>query len=109
MIDIRRIDTPKPEKADESILEPRRSEEIEHVMRTTSDKLWYDDYKHYLNSNRSILPQILNDSKVVLTCLENMYGKKNLGPCTDFEYGMLLGRLRTLRWLLGEEWDGMDI
>jgi hypothetical protein len=40
--------------------------------------------------------------------VERRYGKKNLGPWSDFEWGMLNGKLSALRWALGDEWDMLD-
>lgn len=39
---------------------------------------------------------------------ERMLGKGNHGPYTDFEWGMINGKLSALRWVLGEEWDMLD-
>jgi hypothetical protein len=40
--------------------------------------------------------------------VERRYGKKNLGPWSDFEWGMINGKLSALRWVLGDDWDMLD-
>jgi hypothetical protein len=40
--------------------------------------------------------------------VEKKYGKKNLGPWDDFEWGMINGKLSAIRWMLGDEWDMLD-
>lgn len=39
---------------------------------------------------------------------ERELGKNNVGPWTDFEWGMINGKLSAIRWMLGEEWDMLD-
>ncbi|HAK1662080.1 TPA: DUF4935 domain-containing protein [Klebsiella pneumoniae subsp. pneumoniae] len=39
---------------------------------------------------------------------EEELGAEELGPWTDFEWGMINGKLSAIRWMLGEEWDMLD-
>ncbi len=39
---------------------------------------------------------------------EDEVGIESLGPWTDFEWGMLNGKLSALRWVTGSEWDFLD-
>lgn len=38
--------------------------------------------------------------------VENKYD--DVGPWSDFEWGMINGKLSALRWILGDEWDMLD-
>jgi hypothetical protein len=40
--------------------------------------------------------------------IETTYAENELGPYTDFEWGMLNGKLSALRWVMGDEWDFLD-
>lgn len=39
---------------------------------------------------------------------EDKVGLENLGPWSDFEWGMINGKLSGLRWIMGSEWDFLD-
>ncbi|MFG0408078.1 PIN domain-containing protein [Pseudomonas sp. FYR_11] len=39
---------------------------------------------------------------------EEDLGEEELGPWTDFEWGMINGKLSAIRWVLGDEWDMLD-
>lgn len=39
--------------------------------------------------------------------LEERYG--DAGPYTDFQWGMLNGKLSALRWVFGNTWDDLDL
>lgn len=40
--------------------------------------------------------------------VERELGKGRFGPWTDFEWGMINGKLSAVRWALGDEWDMLD-
>ncbi|MDO8776464.1 MAG: PIN domain-containing protein [Burkholderiaceae bacterium] len=40
--------------------------------------------------------------------VEKSLGAGNIGPWSDFEWGMINGKLSALRWVLGDEWDMLD-
>lgn len=40
--------------------------------------------------------------------IERKYGKNNLGPYDDFEWGVINGKLSAIRWALGDDWDQLD-
>lgn len=50
----------------------------------------------------------LSQAKKLVENDEDFNGEDNLGPYSDFEWGMINGKLSALRWVLGEDWDMLD-
>lgn len=111
----------------EWIEEPRSLSDILEAMNELTDKIWYNRHQNWLyrietGENRiatkkdagkyspNVTPRgVYNSARKVAKEKEKQYGKKNLGPWSDFEWGMLNGKLSALRWVLGDEWDFLDI
>jgi len=78
------------------------------------DVIWYDR-KLVLQQNlkerkETIDPEIEKGMLAAMRATEKKYGKKKLRNSyqTEFEWGMLNGKLSALRWVLGAEWDMLD-
>ena len=95
----------------ESFQERTLDEVVEKVDEFT-DKVWHDRHqmlKHQVENKREkISPDIWEGAKKAAKEIEEKYSLENLGPYSDFEWGMLNGKLSALRWLLGDEWDMLD-
>lgn len=97
--------------------------EILSAMDELTDKVWY-------NRNRNLAYQIETGEVEIVPDRTKRFGKEvvhesvwararnaarvveakydDTGPWTDFEWGMLNGKLSALRWVLGDEWDNLD-
>ena len=108
--------------------EPRRLSEITQAIDEFMTKVWYNRHQIWKEKiedgkikivekeifpvenhqtrpmQRDVWEGALNAAKDV----EARFGEENLGPWTDFEWGMLNGKLSALRWVLGDEWDMLD-
>ncbi len=112
---------------EEWTFEPRTLTEILKVENELIDKIWYDrhqmrahsiatgkikliDRKDYdsKTSHNTIVKDIWNGAIKAAKRVEKHYGKENLGPYDDFEWGMLSGKMSAIRWVTGDEWDNLD-
>lgn len=92
--------------------EPRSIDEIVEAMGVFLDKIWFDRHlslRYRIETGmETVDPEIwkgaLNSAQKVI----DKYGEENLGPYSDFEWGMLNGKLSALRWILGDDWDMLD-
>jgi hypothetical protein len=109
----------------EWVEEPRRLTEILEAIDELVTKVWYN--RHQVtreqieegkieivekeifpvkdHTRRPIQRDIWEGALKSAAKVEKKYGRKNLGPWDDFEWGMLNGKLSALRWVLGEDWD----
>ncbi|PPC99520.1 MAG: hypothetical protein CTY35_03940 [Methylotenera sp.] len=99
------------------------SEILNHIDEFT-DKIWFDRHSMRANSIAKGLIKVVpkenykqNGSEIVdyiwngaLKAAEEVRQKypDGLGPWSDYEWGMLNGKLSALRWVIGYEWDMLD-
>lgn len=94
--------------------EPRRLAEISAAEQEMFDRVWYHRSLQHeyqlLNEGRQAEAERAADiARVGRERVEAKYTEPgHLGPYTDFELGMLNGKLSALRWVLGSEWDFLD-
>ena len=97
---------------DEYKIVPRSMEEVADAVEEFVEKIWFD--RHLSRRYRveqgieTVEPQIWAGALKSAERVIRKFGEDNLGPYSDFEWGMLNGKLSALRWVLGEEWDMLD-
>lgn len=92
---------------------PRTMDEIYEAIETLKKQIWYNRHMNrrwqievgevYPERQNYILDEISAGALKYAKKVEDELGKENLGPWTDFEWGMLNGRLLELRWAVGNE------
>jgi PIN domain len=91
---------------------PRSLKEIQAAEEELLMKRWYDRHQMRANAIRSgemkLDKEIWKGAVKAAKEVERRFGKKNLGPYSDFEWGMLAGKHSAIRWVLGYEWDFLD-
>jgi hypothetical protein len=83
--------------------DPRNWDEIRAAEEEFFDRIWYGRSMSYEQTEE--LQRIAGPARARV---EAKYGPENLGPYTDFEWGMINGKLSALRWVTGSEWDFLD-
>lgn len=90
----------------------RGQTEIRAALEEMEAKVWYDRHRLLMQKRKPGNSQIASDvtgkAESTARTIEARYGKANLGPYSDFEWGMVNGKLSALRWVMGEEWDFLD-
>jgi hypothetical protein len=105
--------------------EPRTSTEIDIAIDDLYWKIWYNRNAVHLQKAKLGLLKIVDEepkpyrpgfitkasiklSRESMARVVKKRGNEVKGPWTDFEWGMLNGKLSALRWVLGMEWDFLD-
>ncbi len=107
---------------------PRSISELTNAIGWLTDLVWYNRHKvleeRVANGelslvekeefpikdpmNRPMQRDIWQRAQQAAKRMEEKHGLEKLGPWTDFEWGMINGKLSALRWALGDEWDMLD-
>ncbi len=102
--------------------EPRSLDEIRPVLDKLWDQVWYNRHKNLeyrirtgevtvVDDSRATDPQrtvtrgVWERAQAAARRREEQYGVDELGPWSDFDWGMLSGKMSALRWVLGEDWE----
>lgn len=108
--------------------EPRRLSELLEVEHKLMRQVWYnrhwgrriaieegrvkvlpeDQYSRTPYKSDEILDTIWAGALEAAKRTEEELGLENLGPWSDFEWGMINGKLSAIRWMLGSDWDMLD-
>lgn len=110
-------------------MEPRRLSEILDAENLLFRQVWYNRHWSLRNGVETGKIKVITEDEfrkfkgyrpeVVVDTIwqgalaaakrtEDEVGLENLGPWTDFEWGMVNGKLSALRWVLGDDWDMLD-
>ena len=106
----------RPDEDDEDFGEPfekpRTLAEIAEMVNEFCEKIWFDRHlslRYKVESGiETVNPEIWAGALKSAERVIQQYGEENLGPYSDFEWGMLNGKLSALRCVMGEEWDMLD-
>jgi HJR/Mrr/RecB family endonuclease len=73
------------------------------------DKVWYGrSEKDPASAHPHLGPAMIDKILAAQKRVEDTYGYDEVQPGDQFEWGLLSGKLSTLRWVLGDEWDNLD-
>jgi hypothetical protein len=113
---------------EEWLSEPRSLSEMSTAIDELTDQVWYDrhcllrtfvesgewqvvdmdDLDRSSDKPRKVQRDVWQGALAAAYDVEQRLGETKLGPWSDFEWGMINGKLSALRWALGEQWDMLD-
>ena len=90
----------------------RNEKDIDKVCEECFEKVWWNRHQSWLAAIESGAEPLTKGQKPILeeakrqgARIQRKYGRKNL-VMSDFEFGVLHGKLSALRWVCGSEWEG---
>ena len=90
----------------------RRIDDIQAAEREFEEKIWLARHRMLMlrvkRGEMTWQPEIRKKAEETAKRIEERYEESELGPYTDFEWGMLAGKLSALRWIMGDDWDSLD-
>jgi hypothetical protein len=102
-------------EAEEEFHQESRTEiEILEAISTLFDQIWYNRHWNMVaaveEGRMKVDPIVFMRATINASLVAAKYAgePRALGPWTDFEWGMLNGKMSALRWVLGDEWDFLD-
>ena len=94
------------------IFKVRTEEEVNSALERLVDQIWYNRHqglkKRVAKKETTVAPDIWKGALSAAERIEKKYGEENLWHESDFEWGMLNGKVSALRWLTGDDWDMLD-
>jgi hypothetical protein len=97
---------------DSDIFKIRTEEEVYSALERLVDQIWYNRHQglkeRVAKKETTVAPEIWKGALAAAKKIEKKYGEENLWHESDFEWGMLNGKVSALRWLMGDEWDMLD-
>jgi hypothetical protein len=92
--------------------EPRGRSEISEAAHLLWNQVWYNRHQYFRAIEEEEAAKSEREAVIggrdAAKRVEQEFGLENLGPWTDFEWGMINGKLSALNWVMGEEWDMLD-
>lgn len=97
---------------DSDIFKERTEEEVYAALERLVDQIWYNRHQglksRVASKKTTVAPDIWKGALAAAKKIEKKYGEENLWHESDFEWGMLNGKVSALRWVMGDEWDMLD-
>lgn len=97
---------------DLEIFKTRTKAEVQAMIERFTDQIWYNRHqglKQRIAAKKTTVdPEIWKGALKAAKTIEKKYGQENLWHESDFEWGMINGKLSALRWVMGDEWDMLD-